>query len=295
MRIAIAYVGVVIIWSTTPLAIQWSNSSLSFISAVGLRMFGAMIICMGALIVMRKPLVEKRSDWLAFAAGGVGLFPNMLIVYWSAQFIPSGLMAIILGLFPFVVGIFSIFILRENVFTHAKIAALIIAVLGLILIHIEQMQFGSSALYGVLGMLLSCFLWGLSSVWMKAVGSGVDSFRLSTGVLVVSTPGFIFTWLLAGGSIPQSVDIQSFVGVSYLVIAGSVLGGTLFFYVLKHCPVGTVSLITLITPIIAVSIGVVVQGETITPIAMVGCGFIVFALGIYQGIFNNLRSVLSTI
>lgn len=289
MRIAVAYVGVILIWSTTPIAIQWSNSSLNFISAVGLRMILATIICLGVLVVMRKPLIEKRRDWQAFAAGSVGLFPNMLIVYWSAQFIPSGLMAIILGLFPFTVGVFSLFILRENVFTYGKVAALIIAVLGLTLIHIEQMQFGGPALYGVLGMLASCVLWGLSSVWMKAVGSDVDSFRLSTGVLVVSTPGFFFTWLLAGGSLPSSIDTRSIAGVIYLVVAGSVLGGTLFFYVLKNCKVGTVSLITLITPILAVSIGFLVEGETISPIAMIGCGLILFALTVYQGVFSNLR------
>lgn len=289
MRVALAYAGVVLIWSTTPLAIQWSNSSLSFVTAISVRMVIALAVCLAILIAMRKPLVESSKDWLAFLTGAVGLFPNMLIVYWSAQFIPSGVMAVVLGMFPFTVGTFSYFILKENVFTVGKVLALIIAIMGLTLIHIEQMEIGGHAIYGVLGMLTSTILWGFSSVCMKAVGGQVDAFRLSTGVLLVATPGFIISWFFMDGRIPEFVDMHSMLGVIYLVIAGSVLGGTLFFYVLRHCPVDTVSLITLITPVIAIVIGMMVQDESLSAMSILGCTMIVSSLAIYQNVPGFFR------
>jgi drug/metabolite transporter (DMT)-like permease len=282
--VILAYIFVVIIWSTTPLAIQWSSSSLSFLAAVALRMVLALAVCLLLLLVMRRPLIQARSDWKAFAAGGVGLFPNMLIVYWSAQYIPSGLMAVVLGVYPFFVGLFSLFLLKENVFTVPRFIALFVAIAGLVLIHYEQMLFGAMAVKGVLGMLLSAVLFAASSVWLKAVGGGVDPLRQSAGVLLLSAPCFAVVWWLLDGTVPEYIDTKSISGVSYLVLAGSVLGHTLFFYVLRHCHMGTVSLITLITPVIAMVIGVYLADEVVTVTGAVGAALIVVSLAVYQSV-----------
>ena len=63
-----------------------------------------------------ESLIVERRDWGVYAASALGLFPNMLLVYWAAQFIPSGLMSVIMGTYPFFVGAFSLLVLRENFF-----------------------------------------------------------------------------------------------------------------------------------------------------------------------------------
>lgn len=284
MPVVLAYIVVVIIWSTTPLAIQWSNSSLSFMAAATLRMVFALIVSLLLLSAMRQPLVKHRSDWKAFAAGGIGIFPNMLLVYWSAQYIPSGLMAVVMGVYPFLVGVFAHFFLRENIFSMARVVALIMALAGLALIHSEQMAVGDKAVFGVVGMLASAGLFGVSSVWLKSLGGGVDPLRQATGVLLLAAPCFLFTWWLMDGRLPAGVDMRSISGVAYLVIAGSVVGHTLFFYVLRHCSVGTVSLITLMTPVIALLIGIYAADEVMTSKGALGAALIVLSLAVYQDV-----------
>src|SRR5690606_25134863 len=97
MPLPAAYFMVVLIWSTTPLTIQWSNSSLTFVAAVTLRMLLAFVICYAILLLKRQPLTNSPRDWLVFLASGLGLFPNMLLIYYAAQFIPSGLMSVLFG------------------------------------------------------------------------------------------------------------------------------------------------------------------------------------------------------
>lgn len=288
MPVILAYILVVIIWSTTPLAIQWSNTSLTFLAAATLRMLLALGVCLLVLLAMRRPLVKQGSDWKVFAVGCIGIFPNMLLVYWSAQYIPSGVMAVVLGIYPFFVGVFSLLFLKENVFNVTRVLALLIAVGGLMLIHSEQMVFGDKAIQGVLGMLLSAVFFAMSSVWMKAVGGAVDPLRQSTGVLLLAAPCFLVTWLLFDGVIPSAVEMKSISGLVYLVLAGSVVGHTLFFYVLRHCTVGTVALITLITPVIALVIGFYIADEVITLKGGMGAALIVFSLAIYQGVWRQL-------
>ena len=126
MQVPGAYLLVILIWSTTPLAIHWSNSSLSFVAAITLRMALALPLCFVLMSILREPLIRNKRDWLAYAASALGLFPNMLLVYWAAQFISSGLMSVMFGVYPFFVGVFSLLIMRENPFTPIKVLALVL-------------------------------------------------------------------------------------------------------------------------------------------------------------------------
>ncbi|WP_019604468.1 DMT family transporter [Teredinibacter turnerae] len=293
MPVIFAYMFVVFIWATTPLAIQWSNSSLDFIAAVTLRLLLALALCVVSMWALRFPLVKSRRDWLAFAAGAIGLYPNMLIVYWSAQYLSSGLMAVLLGLYPFAVGFFSLLLLKENVFNPMRIIALFIALLGLAIINLDQIALGSDATYGVLGMASSSLLFALSTVWLKALGGAVNPLRQSTGMLLLASPAFLLTWFFLDGQVPQQIDMKSMLGVAYLAIAGSVLGYTLFFYVLRHCSIASVSLIPLITPVLALSIGAVVAREQVSLLTLAGACSVLLALMLYQNIFGLLFNAIT--
>lgn len=288
MKIALAYASVVFIWSTTPLAIKWSNSSLSFSAAVSARALFAALICAFLLLFLRRPLIKKRSDWMAYLAGLVGMFPNVLLVYWSARYIPSGLVAVIFGLYPFMVGVFSYWILKENIFNLKRVFALVFALFGLCVINLDQINMGEDALLGVMGIVASSALFGLSSVLVKRVGGEVDPLRQSSGTLFVSVPFLLISWWLMDGSLPSLIDQRSLIGVGYSAIAGSVLGGALFFYVLANCKMASVGLITFLTPILGIAVGVFVDGERFTPFTFVGSFIVIVALGVYQNVFKTV-------
>lgn len=282
MKVGMAYLSVVIIWATTPLAIKWSNSSVTFVSAVTTRVLFALVISLILLAILRRPLINKPSDWLAYFAGLVGIFPNMLLIYWSAQYIPSGLAAVIFGLYPFAVGLFSFLIMKENIFNLRRVIAIGMAVIGLGVINLDQFAIGGNALLGVFGVALATVLFGLSSVWVKHVGQGIDPLRQSAGVLTLAAPLVVLSWFIFDGEIPVVWDFRSIVGLSYSTVAGSVLGSVLFFYVLGHCNVSSVGLITFITPIVALLIGALVEGEQFSVSTVVGCVLVVISLGVYQ-------------
>ncbi len=291
MQVASAYLLVVLIWSTTPLAIHWSNSSLSFISAITARMVLATLLCFGLLKICRQPLIVQRRDWLVYAASALGLFPNMLLIYWAAQTIPSGLMSVVMGIYPFFVGIFSIFVLQENPFTRSRFVALLLALLGLWLVQREQTVAGADAFWGISVIVLVCAIWGFSSVTVKKLGAEIEPLRMGTGSLLVSTPFFLLAWFGLDRELPVLIDQKSLIGVVYLVLAGSIVGHTLWFYVLRVCKVSSVSLITLITPVMALTWGSL-AGEHVSTFTLLGAGVIILALALYQGfIFQLWRGI----
>ena len=279
-----AYVIVVLVWSTTPLAIHLSNSSLSFSAAIGLRMLFALILCWAILLVLKRPLIQRRSDWALFFASGLGLFPNMLLLYWAAQYIPSGLMSVLMGIYPFFVGLLSIVILKENPFSFARILALVLALAGLALIHYGQLAVGPRAGLGVAAMIAACAIWALSSVLVKKLGREVDALRQGTGSMLTSLPGFIIGWWVLDGQMPGPIDARSLWGGLYLIVVGSVISHTLYFHVLRNFSVNTVSLITLMTPVLAVTWGHSFMGERFEATTAAGALCILISLAVYQSV-----------
>lgn len=300
MAILVAYFFVVLIWATTPLAIQWSSDSLSFIAAALLRMAFALLLGLFINVLLRRKLFSVPHAWQMYAAGAIGIFPNMPVVYWSVQFIPSGLVAVIFAMSPFVTGLITIGLLKQNPFNPRRLFALLMAFAGLVIIFYQQLQLNDHAVYGVLGILLSCFLFGFSSVLVKKVSVKyevkTDAFNQTLGALLFSLPGLILSWWLLDGHVPNEISTKSWVAVSYLAIFGSLLGITLYFYVLANMSPTAVSLITLMTPILALVLGAVVAHESLSWQVWIGTGLVILALLIYLDVsvqpflLNVLRS-----
>src|SRR5690606_26195684 len=94
-------------------------------------------------------------------------------------------------------------------------------------------------------------------------------------------PGLIVCAWLAGDALPSDLTHKSAGAIIYLAVCGSLLGFTLFFYILKKLSPSAVSLITLITPVLALIVGVVVAGEKITTTIILGAAFVLIALLFY--------------
>ena len=93
-RLALVYTMVVLIWSTTPLAIKFSVDSLSFIQAVALRMWFSLALCLILLKCFSIKFVRTPYAWYVYASGALAVCGAMLCVYFAAQVLSSGLIAV---------------------------------------------------------------------------------------------------------------------------------------------------------------------------------------------------------
>ena len=285
-----AYFTVVLIWATTPLAIQWSGDSLSFMAAVIARMSIALALALLIHAVWRHRLYFARDNAAIYFAASIGIFPNMPVVYWAAQFIPSGLVAVIFAMSPFATGLLSMLLLRHNPFTPKRVLALLLAVSGLVIIFWHQIRFDRASIYGIGGILLSCFLFSFSSVLVKKLSSHlsvpIGAFQQATGALLFSLPGLLlFWWVMDFGvadvGLPVTISVKSACAVLYLALIGSLLGSMLFFLILQRLSASIVSLITLITPVLAILIGRWIANEVLTLETLVGVAVVLLALLLY--------------
>lgn len=289
MPILLAYVVVVLIWSTTPLAIQFSSDSLSFMAACALRMSLALGLALVINTLLGRRLFDRPGVWQVYLAASIGIFPNMPVVYWSAQWVPSGLIAVIFSLSPFVTGLLSWWLLGDNPFNRKRLLALVLAVLGLGVIFRDQVQVDAQAALGIGGILASCLMFSLSSVWLKKINAGSDAFNQTAGSLLFALPGLLLLWWWLDGDWPAAMGSLSWGAVIYLAILGSLLGFTLFFYVLGNMSPTAVSMITLITPVLALTLGSLLAGEQLSARILAGAGLVAMGLLLYLDLLTPVR------
>lgn len=291
MSIPVAYLGIILIWSTTPLAIQWSTQGTGFAFAVFARMLIGVSVA-GLLVVFWRiglPLHPRARR--AYLVGGLGLFGAMALTYWGARYIHSGLISVLFGLSPLMAGILAALCLGERALTPLKVGGMLLGALGLatIFIHGDSLG-GEHALAGLLALLMAVFIYSGSLVWLKSIADDSPPLATTVGTLSVSLPLFGLVWFVTDGSLPAMVPPRSGAAIVYLGIFGSVIGFALYYYVIKHLEASKVALITLITPVIALLLGNLLNGETISLRLWLGTALILFGLTVHQ--WDSLASML---
>jgi len=282
MSVPAAYITVILIWSTTPLAIKWSGDEVGFLFGITSRMVLGVVtgLLVAAMFSIRVPLhAEARRTYVS---AGLGIFVAMLSVYWASRFIPSGWVSVLFGLAPMVTGVMAAVWLSENVMIPTRIAGMLLGAGGLAVMFTGSAALGPDAGYGIVGMLLSVTAYSASAVAIKRIGADVPALAITIGGLLVAVPLLVAVFLLAGETLPQTVPLRAAWSIVYLGMIGSVLGFALYYYVLKHVEATRVALITLVTPVIALLLGHYLNGESIQASAWIGTAAILSGLVLYE-------------
>ncbi len=291
MSVPVAYLGIILIWATTPLAIQWSSQGAGYAFAVLARMLIGVLIAALVIAFWRIPFPLHARARRAYLVGGLGLFGGMALTYWGARYIHSGLVSVIFGLSPLLAGVFSAIFLGEHSLTRLRVLGLTLAIAGLSVIFLEGGSFGGEhALLGLAALLLAVCIYSGCLVWLKQIGDDSPPLATTLGTLTVSLPLFGLLWLGSGGLWPQDVPIRALGAIVYLGVFGSVIGFALYYYVIRHLDTARVALITLITPVLALLLGRFLNGETVALRLWLGTLMILAGLVLHQS--EMLRSLL---
>jgi drug/metabolite transporter (DMT)-like permease len=282
MSIPLAYVGVILIWSTTPLAIQWSGQEVGFLFGITSRMLLGVFAGLTVALCLRIRLPWHPAARRTYLAAGLGLFFAMLSVYWASQYIPSGWISVLFGMAPIVTGIMASIWLHEQALVPARVAGMLLGVAGLAIMLLGAQSLGASAPLGIAGMVFSVTAYSASAVAIKRIGADIPALATTIGGLAVTVPLLLAVYYFTGEPLPHAVPARAAVSIVYLGIIGSVLGFALYYYVLRHVEATRVALITLITPVIALLLGHGLNGEPLQTQAWVGTAAILAGLVLFE-------------
>ncbi len=282
MSVPAAYVGIILIWATTPLAIQWSSESVGFVFGITARMVLGAVICLLVMWLLRVRFEWHKQAIMVYLASGMAIYAAMMAVYWGAQYITSGLVSVVYGLLPMVTTIVAMFMISGATWRLNKLLGIVMGMLGLMVIFNPQDGLNMATLMGVSGVLISVVLHSISMVWIQRMNADVSPMAQTAGGLWVALPGYLITWFVLDFEVPSEIPFKAAMAIIYLAVVGSVLGFVLFYYTLKHVSADAIALVTLITPVIALSIGNVLNNEVLTWQIGVGALLIISGLGTHH-------------
>jgi drug/metabolite transporter (DMT)-like permease len=281
MSVPAAFMGVILIWSTTPLAIKWSGEEVGFIFGVSLRMAIGTLLCLLVLLLLRKPLPWDRAARHSYIAAAFGIYASMSLVYWGATYVPSGLISVLFGINPLLTAVLAFFALGERHLSLVKLVGIGLGVSGLaVIFHDSLLQ--TEQLRGILLILAAVIVHVISAIWVKRTHAQLSSISLTTGALLHALPAYLLTWWLVDGTLPAVIPERSLFSILYLGIFGSVVGFMMYFYILKHVQATHVALLTLITPVLALLLGQYLNHESITMWVAAGTALILFGMTLFQ-------------
>lgn len=282
MSVPAAFAGVILIWSTTPLAIQWSSEGGGFLFGVTARMTLGLLFCLLAIRFTGVSMPWHGRARLAYVAAGLGIYGSMSLVYWGAQYVPSGWIAVLFGLSPLVTSVFAALWLSEQSLGLARIAGLLLGLAGLAMIFLKGGTPGAHTDLGVAAVLLSTVVHAASAVWVRRLSTGLPALAVTGGGLTLAVPLFILTWLLFDGGWPTVLPERARFSIVYLALFGSLLGFFWYFYLLREVEAARVNLVTLVTPVTALLLGHWLNGEVIEAGVWFGTVLIMCGLLVHQ-------------
>lgn len=265
--IALVFALLTLIWGSTWAAIRVSLEGFPPFLGVSLRFALAAIVLLVLGWLWRVPFGQTRTErWLWVSNALLSFSASYGVVYWSEQFIPSGLAAIIFATFPlFVVLLSHLYLPGERLNPRSGVGVLL-GFAGLVSIYSEDLEKlgGPEVASASAVMLLSPLVSAVSNVLVKRHGAEVHPISISAVPMGITA--FVMGALSAGieGGAPVRVEAGPVWALVYLALAGSALTFTLYYWMLRHLSAVKVSLIAYTTPVVAVLIGIFVLHEPVT-------------------------------
>lgn len=282
MRVLAAFIFVILLWSTTPLAIKWSGEGPGFLFGVASRMVIGLTCMLFSLLLLGQKMPWSRPAWQTYLAIAAQIYGAMISVYWGAQFIPSGWISVIFGLTPMLTAVMAAFWLNESSLGPLKLLSYASGFAGLLIMFGSALDVSRSAAMGVAAVALAAFIQSASAVSVKRINAGIPPICQVTGGLLFAVPAYLATWYWQDGQWPTSLPLTSLISIAYLGVIATTIGFALYFYVLTHLPATRVALITLITPVLSLWLGNSINAEPLTKNVIFGSTLILSALLLHQ-------------
>lgn len=270
----VGYLFLCLVWGSTWMAIRLLVNDVPPLYGAGLRFLLSTVMLVAVIAVRRTPLPRNPRIWRAFAVLGITMigFPYAS-VFWAERRITSGATAVIYATLPLAVALFTPLMLHQRVPRRA-VYAMTVALGGIAVLFYGAFSLQPRMLIAGILLIVGIVMQAWSYVYAKVRLKGVSPF-ISTAAQF-----FIGSIVLFGSSFAMEQEHShwtkdSLLALGYLVVFGSVLTFTVYYWLLERMPPYQLSSFNFVVPIIAVTIGALF-GEAV-PLLMIVAMIIVLA------------------
>ncbi|MFZ7759215.1 DMT family transporter [Bacillus thuringiensis] len=288
------YILVCIIFGTTFLTIKIGiEAGAPPLFSAGIRFFLAGIILMIIFKLKRKEIMPHIFSKRIMYAGFCLTFMTFASLYWSEQYISSGLAAVLSATGPMMILLIQAKRNREKL-QKEQLVALVIALIGVIFISLPGMHQQVSFIWSIacIVLVIGELFYGIGSIRSKEILSDLSNVSpfLINGIQMFY--GGIL--LLIASIIVEQPNVTVLTSWSvqwpilYLIFIGSIGGHGLYYWLLSKTNPVFPSTWLYVSPLIAIIVGYIILGEPLNP--TMGMGACLILIGVFLANRSTLRT-----
>jgi drug/metabolite transporter (DMT)-like permease len=265
LGVLLRYLLLVVLWGSTWAAIKVGVSAVppfvfAFERAVAV---SVLLTVLSLLLGLRFPR-DRRTVLAAMFAGVINTGTSWAIIFWSEQYVPSGLVAVFGAAGPIWTAILAHFMVRGDRLSPLKVVGLLLGLVGIaVLVGAPDAGSGPEALIATVLLALMPISWAFGTiVQVRVLREGSPLPLVAVGTWVGSLVLAPFALAQSSGAEAWTLDVV--IAFSYLVIFGSCVGLVLQLWLTRRLRPTTMTLSQLLISAQALVVGALALGESIT-------------------------------
>jgi len=145
---------------------------------------------------------------------------------------------------------------------------------------------------GTIALLIAALIWSIGSIYSKTADMPKSTLQ-STGMEMIVGSVALFIVSVGSGELNgfhlASVSMRSWLGLTYLIFIGSLVGFVSYGWLLHNAPISLMSTYAYVNPVVAVFLGSWLASETITPRILLAAAIIIGSVIVINS-GRNLKS-----
>ncbi|HVD95461.1 MAG TPA: EamA family transporter [Candidatus Limnocylindria bacterium] len=280
--VIIAFAALYLIWGSTYLGIRFAIETIPPFLMAGARFVLAGLI-MYAIAWSQGISKSSWANWrTSLIIGACLLLAGNGGVTISEKYIDSGLAALIVAIVPIYIVLLGWAMGMTPKPTPIVWLALLGGFVGVGILFSPALHFSSNGArhpaIGISILLVSSFIWSVGSLYSRVARHAASPFLTAAQQMICGGILLLFVGIVTGELRrlhPSFISISSLLSFVYLVIIGAVVGYTAYIWLLHHCEPAKVATYAYVNPIVAIVLGALFAGETITMRTLIAAGLII--------------------
>jgi drug/metabolite transporter (DMT)-like permease len=285
--VIIAFAALYLIWGSTYLGIRFSIETIPPFLMAGARFVLAGMI-MYAIAWSQGIGKSTWANWrTSCIIGACLLLGGNGGVTISEKYIDSGLAALIVAIVPIYIVLLGWLMGMTSRPTPIMWIGLAGGFLGVGILfgpglHVQSTT-GRNPAIGISILLVTSFIWSAGSLYSRVAKHAASPFLTAAQQMICGGILLLIAGLITGELPrfhPGSVSLLSLGSFIYLILIGAVVGYTAYIWLLRHCEPAKVATYAYVNPIVAVLLGTLFAGETVSRRTLIAAALIIASVAV---------------
>jgi drug/metabolite transporter (DMT)-like permease len=282
-KILLAFGIIYFVWGSTYLAIRVGVHEVPPFLLAALRFLVSGVVLYAWMRLKGTPSPSQRQWAGATLLGALIFLVDYGCLFWAEQKVPSGIAAVVLATIPVFITLLEIIFLRTQRLTVRLGLALLAGLCGVAVLTVHSFSLGEVPINraGALALLVASFTWSVATILTRRLPLPASKPMSAAAQMIAGGIQLFILAAIAGefkGFRVQAVSWNAWFALTYLIIAGSIIGFTAYVWLLHYESPTKVGTYAYVNPVVAVALGYFVGGEAVGPRTVVGAVLVLISV-----------------